>query len=740
MPVNVPTLERVDVARALNQAQNVNASHGHFNEVHDNGQQVNFITTINNVGQHNTQERRELAEWVSPLNFPQKQSNVSETRQKGTGSWVLDDERFKEWKSGDVKTLWCPGIPGAGKTVLASYIIDHLTQQHKRDNDNVAVVYFYCNHKDQSTQTTYNLVASLLKQLVQDFPHTFERVNTEYRSHREKQIRPTLSEVCNTLKKEFSEFSRVFIVVDALDEVSEDDSRAELLTSLQLFVATNVWISVHVMTTYANISKAVFVQGATLHSWADSWINIPMLNKKFWSVFQKKRREYEWFRFLLCRLHLDSLSRKITPRGVLDALSHLPKGIDDAYNETIKRIGQLDEERRLLALKIIMLIANAFVPLQTRQLREAIAFSSDLSEISNDDLVDETTIIDICAGLVIIDTALTYPRYGSLFRFVHHTAQEHFEKYEGWPCANPHAEITRMCLGVLSLPRGDGMYDMGFEIYARKYLGNHARGPVEETDQAMIQAPYDKELAQLFLVRSASVNFDVSCKDCTPLYVAAWYSDEKSVNLLLACAEIDANGIPEWSSIPPLWAAAERAFFRHNQIEIIGFYINEDSSMVGTDGDNQQVASLLARQKNIALDSNSGDTALYCVSIPVNDNEEELVQCTSADTGEAVPEPPLAQDGTALDPPDDKGSTPLELAHRMETLPPPASSGPIHDEPIYHASLSQSLVRKRGIRRGAKERVAWKTINGCAYERQSFELRSRLGFYRFPIQCTSLGL
>ncbi|EGO23469.1 hypothetical protein SERLADRAFT_469424 [Serpula lacrymans var. lacrymans S7.9] len=129
--------------------------------------------------------------------------------------------------------------PALGRPFLRnSYIIDHLTQQHKRDNDNVAVVYFYCNHKDQSTQTTYNLVASLLKQLVQDFPHTFERVNTEYRSHREKQIRPTLSEVCNTLKKEFSEFSRVFIVVDALDEVSEDDSRAELLTSLQVIGAS----------------------------------------------------------------------------------------------------------------------------------------------------------------------------------------------------------------------------------------------------------------------------------------------------------------------------------------------------------------------------------------------------------------------------------------------------------------------------------------------------------------------
>ncbi|EGN97780.1 hypothetical protein SERLA73DRAFT_182527, partial [Serpula lacrymans var. lacrymans S7.3] len=171
------------------QSQTVDAHNSHFNYVHGNGRQVNneiHGNQINNINQYHqdlANARENLAEWLSPLNFPQRQSNVNEIRQEGTGNWVLDDERFKEWKTGDVKTLWCPGIPGAGKTVLASYIIDHLAKQHNRDNDNVAVLYFYCNHKDQSTQTVYNLVASLLKQLVQDFTPTFERVKTEYKSH-----------------------------------------------------------------------------------------------------------------------------------------------------------------------------------------------------------------------------------------------------------------------------------------------------------------------------------------------------------------------------------------------------------------------------------------------------------------------------------------------------------------------------------------------------------------------------
>ncbi|EGN97781.1 hypothetical protein SERLA73DRAFT_137900, partial [Serpula lacrymans var. lacrymans S7.3] len=75
--------------------------------------------------------------------------------------------------------------------------------------------------------------------------------------------------------------------------------------------------------------------------------------------------------------------------------------------------------------------------------------------------------------------------------------------------------------------------------------------------------PYLRGLAHLFLARWTSVNFRVSCKDKTPLSLAAWYGDEKSVKLLLACHDIDVNAIPEWSSIPPLWAAADRAFCGH---------------------------------------------------------------------------------------------------------------------------------------------------------------------------------
>jgi hypothetical protein len=38
----------------------------------------------------------------------------------------LKPPQFIEWLEGKKKTLFCPGIPGAGKTMIASIVVDHL--------------------------------------------------------------------------------------------------------------------------------------------------------------------------------------------------------------------------------------------------------------------------------------------------------------------------------------------------------------------------------------------------------------------------------------------------------------------------------------------------------------------------------------------------------------------------------------------------------------------------------------
>lgn len=48
-----------------------------------------------------------------------RQNDVFEERQNGTGEWILRSEEFQDWVNGRNTTLYCSGISGSGKTVIA---------------------------------------------------------------------------------------------------------------------------------------------------------------------------------------------------------------------------------------------------------------------------------------------------------------------------------------------------------------------------------------------------------------------------------------------------------------------------------------------------------------------------------------------------------------------------------------------------------------------------------------------
>ena len=117
--------------------------------------------------------------------------------------------------------------------MFRSIIVDHLETLFGNDRD-VVTVCIYCNYKDQTNQTTYNLIGSLLRQLVEDDSVAYNNVKPLYEPHRANKTRPTFNEIRKTLQSEAQRYSKVFVVVDALDESSEvDGTRANLLNTLR---------------------------------------------------------------------------------------------------------------------------------------------------------------------------------------------------------------------------------------------------------------------------------------------------------------------------------------------------------------------------------------------------------------------------------------------------------------------------------------------------------------------------
>ena len=165
--------------------------------------------------------------------FEKKQADVFNVkgRQDGVCKWLLKTKEFVDWISGTRTHLWCSGAPGIGKTVISSFVIDHLYKDFANDKD-VAIAFLYCNYKDSDRQTTRNMMASILHQLSLQAPPTSKHLEAMYEKHKHRGSQATLSEVLDSLRSISNYFKNIFVVVDALDEYGSN-SLDELFEGIQ---------------------------------------------------------------------------------------------------------------------------------------------------------------------------------------------------------------------------------------------------------------------------------------------------------------------------------------------------------------------------------------------------------------------------------------------------------------------------------------------------------------------------
>ncbi|KAH0559681.1 hypothetical protein GP486_003801 [Trichoglossum hirsutum] len=174
----------------------------------------------------------EILNWITPFEHGPQQSDYFRKRQPGTGQWLLRSAEFQEWLETSKQILFCPGIPGAGKTILTSIVINDLYNRFRGDTT-VGIAYVYCNYQQKDEQRVDNLLSSLLKQLAESQSSLPGSVKDLYNQHKQKRIRPSLDEILRVLRSVAMIFSRAFIIVDALDECQvSDNCRARFLSEL----------------------------------------------------------------------------------------------------------------------------------------------------------------------------------------------------------------------------------------------------------------------------------------------------------------------------------------------------------------------------------------------------------------------------------------------------------------------------------------------------------------------------
>ncbi|KAF2022679.1 hypothetical protein EK21DRAFT_105656 [Setomelanomma holmii] len=176
-----------------------------------------------------TATQRNLLEWISSSDYPAQQSDIIKRRQEGTGQWFLDAPEVARWLSEAKATLFCPGIPGAGKTMVAAIVIDHLL--NSAQDSAFGVAYVYCNYKPQEDQDTASILTAILKQLGQGRPSALGPVERLHHEHASCGTRPSLDDTFSALQDVLAQYPYVHIVVDALDEC-QNETRRMLCTKL----------------------------------------------------------------------------------------------------------------------------------------------------------------------------------------------------------------------------------------------------------------------------------------------------------------------------------------------------------------------------------------------------------------------------------------------------------------------------------------------------------------------------
>lgn len=337
-------------------------------------------------------------------------------------------------------------------------------------------------------------------------------------------------------------------------------------------------------------------------------------------------------KFLLARLHLDSLTAKTTLRKMKAALSSLPEELDRTYDQVLQRIHAQGTDHAMLALKVLGWIRYAARPLGTRELQHAMAVEPGDSQFDEDGIPDIGLVLSVCAGVVAV-------RENDTVGLVHYTAQEYLERRSLDIFPDTQAEIAKICLTYLSFEefaQGPSPNDIAFEDrveafpllqYASLYWVRH----VGNTAEAGI-----KNLALQFLKEGAKVASSVQASEVTIGSRVTMRSQRFRRN------------------VQGLWVAASNGLYDLTLalLQDAGSIGTEDSEgerplhQAASNGHEDVTLLMIEHQADIHAQSRSGATASHCAAAG---GHQQIVSL-------------LLDNGAVVDTRDERGWAPLHSA------------------------------------------------------------------------------
>ncbi|PMD42345.1 NACHT and WD domain protein [Hyaloscypha variabilis F] len=417
---------------------------------------------------------------------------AEDARLPGTCKWFAEKKTFREWKefaSESPPVLWVTGKPGAGKSILAGYVIDHL-RENKADCS-----YFFFKQADGSEAR----LGAFLRSMAFQMACTSTQVRQALLEMQEGEMNFDKDNVRTIWQKLFMSgifqtgFSNHYWIVDGLDECVGWPRFFDLVLGK---LDGSIPLRILIMSRESTLLEKSFIalgpkrfQTERL-STTDTLPDIERLvkaksnflagkNDDDRAVLAKRILEKSNGCILWTALVLEKFSKAPCSEEELDkALENVPQGMGAWYQSTLETMAQATHEKTV-AHAILTWTTCATRPLTTGELQDALKL--DINETFSQ---IEEAVAAFCGQLVIVDKS-------GKVQMVHETAREfllndEFQSDLAVKTRDAHTRIARTCLTYLT---GDAMRPLrsgrrvsaatdarnraGFSVYACEAFSYH---------------------------------------------------------------------------------------------------------------------------------------------------------------------------------------------------------------------------------------------------------------------------
>ncbi|OTA54483.1 hypothetical protein K449DRAFT_469433 [Hypoxylon sp. EC38] len=429
--------------------------------------------------------------WLSHEDMMPDQEHYIRIRRDhpGTGKWILKKRLIRTWLDLETEAepiMWLTGIPGAGKTILASVIIE---EAHRQPNSQT--IFFYCKDGQQNRNNFLSIARSLLHQLTYNDEHLTAYINVEMSKSGDSTLkRHQLAK--KLLKIALINKDNVFIIIDGLDECAKGQKK-EVISWLQAIFKPDISAADEDGVDYTSngckvrclvVSQDDGECSKLLNKFATMKIQ-PADNSKdieaFCRQFERKIREKQQFSelnipeniaarvadlsegmFLFSKLVMENLYAQNRAFRLEEEIQWLEQGswnqgviakLHEAFGRIVRRIKfDMEPEGRSDALQILAWVVIAKRDLGWHEIQGAMSVDvkSRMVDFRRRSLVVEPK--ELLGSLIEL-------KPGNIVSLVHSSAKHFLIQQRTIDLKSEHVELTQICVCYLSLDHFDPALD-----------------------------------------------------------------------------------------------------------------------------------------------------------------------------------------------------------------------------------------------------------------------------------------